>query len=223
MTTAAHAKQFLKPLLERHLELLYSKRCVIDSPVRHYIRYVIIDRSSDPTEFVPYWNVYPLYFGAESLGVRWFAGNIRHPSRVWWKTLDSLETEQFAAMAEPLLAEMRRIDTPEAYIAFERLDNPPHLNSHEDLEIPHRLVAGHLDRARDLLASPRRWTWHLWKPKLEAIGVWDSLLRQGAGMPAGDRKRLADYFHARERRSVEALKIQPIWAPTPFPLETDAL
>lgn len=223
MTTAVEARRFVRILLEKHPELIWTDRCVIDSPVRHYIRYFLIDRGMDPEIFKPQWNVKPMYRERRRLGGTMFVRHLRHPTAAFkqWYRDDPEAPLVFAAAARRPLRVMRAVDTPQDFIEFERLDKPPYLHSHDEMEIPHRLVAGQLDRARELLVKVRPAAFGFWKTELERFGVWDALLRHGSAISAAERKKIADFFHTVERKSVESLKLRSIWEPTPFPLELD--
>ena len=51
MTTAADVKWAMRPLLDRHDDLVVMGRMLVTAAVRHVVRFICIDRELDPDGF----------------------------------------------------------------------------------------------------------------------------------------------------------------------------
>jgi hypothetical protein len=71
MTTAAQVKKLVKPMLERHDDLALVGRWIFATPVHHFARAILIDRTSDPENFCPQWAVVHLFEPRRSFSLSW--------------------------------------------------------------------------------------------------------------------------------------------------------
>ncbi|MBK8455970.1 MAG: hypothetical protein IPL47_01695 [Phyllobacteriaceae bacterium] len=219
MTTKAEVKRFLQPMLAACPELVLVGRTAVLPPVRHYLRCIYI-RSGRRSEFCwPTGIVAPLYvpvaFLNDGINVR-----LARPGGGLWRVREPESAIQFAKIGSSFVEQVRAIDSPHAYLERQRTELTPHPIREKFLELPHRLFSGEFERVRELLQEPDWITFLQWRPALENIGLWDSLHKPGSSLSSDETKRLARWFHERERESLAAEEIGHLWEDTPMPLDT---
>lgn len=217
MTTQAEVRRFLMPLCARFPEIVLVGRLAILPPVSHYLRFISI-ASSGNAEFCEPHRIAEALYVPRQFAIWNLSTLIRPPQRGRWRVRNMEDAATFAETASPQLDLLRNVDTPQAFIALEWADHPPELVPREQLEFPHRLFNGELDRARELLQKLDWLTKSQWQPVLSELGLWDALQENGSVLPADGRRRLAAWFKERERRAVEALKIGHLWIDEPVPV-----
>jgi hypothetical protein len=71
VTTAAQIKKMVRPLLERHADLILVGRWIYLKRVHHFARAVLIDRTAYAEEFEPRWAVIHLFQAHTSFTLDW--------------------------------------------------------------------------------------------------------------------------------------------------------
>lgn len=223
MTTKRQVKKLLTPLVERHDDLAQIGHWLMIKPVRHVLKGIVIAPTSSADWFEPTWAVayscenheyYPLNWGK-----RLHAGGRAH-----WRWSDRRMPEVLYRMIEQdVLPMLRTVDTLEEMVAFlrgrEKTDT--HLTVDWDplRYLPLQVARGKLDSAREVLDKRLLSGRNLWnEPDMadEFSAVVDPLKPL---LLADDRKGLAEVLHGWEKMRIAKLEMEPIWEPTPFPLE----
>lgn len=219
MTTKREAARFLEQLRKQRPEMALVGRIAILPPIRHFLRYILVDRTSSASICEINRIVQPLYVPAGFI-IANLSTRIWPPHDFQWRVHDPADAAEFAKIAGPFLELIGAVDTPQAFIELEWADHPLHHVSRDFLEFPHRLFDGDLGRALELLQAPDWLTKRQWQPVLEGLGLWDALRERGSAIPGEKKRLLAEWFRDRERRSVAALNIGHLWEDTPLPPDT---
>ena len=219
MNTKAEVKRFLQPILAACPELVLVGRTAVIPPVRHFLRCIFVS-SGNPAELCcPTGIVVPLYvpvaFISDGISIR-----LVRPGGGLWRVREPESAIQFAKIGSSFVEQVRAIDSPHAYLERQRAELAPNPIREKYLELPHRLFSGEFERVRELLHEPDWTTFRQWRPALENIGLWDSLRKPGSPLSGDETKRLARWFHERERESLAAEEIGHLWEDTPMPLDT---
>jgi hypothetical protein len=197
-TRPADIKRYLKPLLKQRSDLMVTDRMLLIRPVRHFLRGAFFDRTSDKYKFqiLPY--LKPLWSPSWRLEI---LGSI-YGTAVWHPHF------------EPVLNDtlQRDIFTPLGTIT-----------THDDLvgaladkvnffttRVCALVLAGERERAEECVRD-------LEKSKYAAR--CQDRIESARELLARDIKEVCVEFHAREAKTVEAMKLQSIWEPSPFPVE----
>ncbi len=222
MTTAAQIRRELTPLLERHPDLALVGRYIVVKPVTHVLRAVLIDRTGIADAFNPRWFAMHLFELTTWAHLTWGELLFRKSHGNWkWSKPDAVPIlcEEIETNALPQLRAMTSLHT---YLNFVSQNKARHLL----FDQPHHqmimdVALGDFTAARLRCADPiARWL-------LETDG-WDSDGKDKLGraqqlcrlLAADDRAGMAALLHAWEAQTVRNLKIEHLWEPTPFPLET---
>lgn len=223
MTTIAQVKDVVQPLLARNPDLELIDRLVVVKPVRHILRGILIDRSSNPLDFNPHWSMEFLFKPDAHFTLSW--GNRLYrkshgPYLVTDPTTPMVMCEQIEQEALPLLRPVQTIDDFLAFIATD------HVRGHSLRRVDKVFVdiaLGDLDAAREICAGIASYETKsssflpLMQEEYDFITkvVYPPLL-------ANDRRGLARLLAYCEERAVRRSKIAHLWEPTPFPLETQS-
>lgn len=220
MPTAAQVKKLLKPLLEKHRDLVMLGRGIHVTPIRHISRMVLVEPTSNANRCRPRYFVGLLAQGPMS---PWHAF-LKHPPpepALWfWDDpntvpylIDAIETQ-----ALPILRATGSLE------AFEKLTESPWSRWSIDIvnlaAVLFHAATGRLEYARDRARRIRR-SWEQDHPTWPAQGRRYNavLLRLADALEDGDRAGVARSLHDLERANLEEWKLEPYWEPTPFPLE----
>ncbi|MGA7487223.1 MAG: hypothetical protein WBW74_09855 [Xanthobacteraceae bacterium] len=194
-TRPADLKRYLKPLLKQRSDLVLIDRLLIVRPVRHLLRGVFFDRTSDRYEFRVCRCIKPL-FAAESVVD---ARKDIHPVR--WKVWEPhFEALLFDALAEDVFDDLGRMTTLGAF--GRDLD--------EDTRIMALVLAGERERAAELIETERTQSGSAYRPYGD---------RERRALLERDVASLCAEFRAKESEIAEQLKLGDVWDPAPFPAE----
>ncbi len=200
-TRPAHIKRYLKPLLKLRPDLLLVGRDLIIRPVRHLLRSVLFDRTSDKYEFNLSSDITPMHFPPMSSGGR------SELHRGIWKVyepyfqpllLDTLQHDVFAEIGKVrTLLDVPRGDRFIALVLSGRLEQAAQfIEADRTRPIdPSRARRRDTEAYRSELAD--------WRRALLAHGITG----------------FCEECHQRERERAEAMKLGDIWEPSPFPVE----
>jgi hypothetical protein len=222
MTTAAQVKKLVKPLLERHDDLALVGRWIFVTPVYHFARAILIDRTSDPEKFCPRWATIHLFEPRRSFSLSWGEWLYNEASarpgswRITEPNIGSDLIREIEARALPPLRAMKTLDDYLSFVSQHYFRH--HLYDWPQCRIIVEVALGDLDAAR----ATGETSLALWsQPQLETeVGEkYQRLCALHEAVVAGDRPTLARVLHEWEALTVRNLKIEHLWQPTPFPLE----
>ncbi len=220
MTTAAQAKRLSRPLLARHPELVLVGRMIVLRPVRHVLRAIYIDRTSSAGEFVPRWSVMHLFqlykaisfnLGADLYKPRPTPWHDRYP-KLWW--VDDPATPELLAEAieTAALPELEPLGELEAF--YQHLisvkDHAYHLRPYQQVIV--EAARGRLDEVRVICRDELS----RWSEKDEYVRLPKQICER---LAEHDTASIIALLHEWEATTVQNLKIEHLWEPTPFPLE----
>ena len=221
MTTAAQVKKLVRPLLARHPELVLIGRMIVIAPVRHVLRAIYIDRTRSGDQFNPRWAVIHLFEHSRSV---WFnlGGDIykprptpwhdRYPT-LWW--INDPETPELLAetIETVVLPKLEPLHELEAF--YQHLisvkDHAYHLRPYQRVIV--EAARGRLNDVRHVCCDELS----RWSDKDEYVRLPRQIC---ARLAANDIAAVAALLHDWEATTVRNLKIEHLWKPTPFPLET---
>lgn len=221
MTTAREIRWLTAPLLERQPDVaLVGRMFLVLHPVRHVLRCVCIDRTSDKNQFRPSWVLAHLFSGRRGIWVDMGDRIARRGERPrWLLDLPDVDAEFCAQIEEDVLPRLRTIDGIGAYV--EAVTTGP--MSARPLHWPGERMFAHvamneLAEARAICAqNVARWAKQGWEGMQ---GMADNWKRMADLVLADDRAGMIALLHEREAYSVVNLKLDHLWERTPFPLET---
>ncbi|MGH6862358.1 MAG: hypothetical protein ACRECY_19100 [Phyllobacterium sp.] len=210
MTTAAHVKQAMRPLLERHDDLAIVGRFLIIKPVHHVLRSVCIDRRSNPDIFAVHSGCDMTFMGKSVWSLGW--GRDHHIPKRLWNIHDAGSIQLLRDLLEQeVLPELRKVKSIDDFLAYVK----PYMRS-SDYDHNHHLwtwaaiAKGNFDEAISIVDAALA-HWRLTKePKF-----YQALL-------ARDRTALIAFLHESEAFTIGNFKLEKHWEPTPFPLELQA-
>ena len=235
MTTTAQVKRALKPLLQRNPDLALVGRWIIVKPVHHVVRGIVIGRTSQADQFNPQWAVMPLCLCEirTSIFLSWGSSGMPpqmyHPEKGLWRWSRPGVVEVLENLIEAVaLPKIRTVVTLDDVVQLlvERSLHMGHngtdpFNGFVPMELAVQMARGKLDIARHICRH--------WMPRFseETYGQDDDDKAKFRRMKelcrllaADDREGMAKLLHAWEAQTVRNLKIEHLWEPTPFPLET---
>jgi hypothetical protein len=198
-TRPADIKRYLKPLLKQRNDLALLGRRLIIRPVRHLLRGVFFDRTSDKYEFRLWRYVGPLFAGAEGAG---YDEYIYSPiSRVWEPDFEPL---LFESLAEDLFDYVGKITTLDDFARVVEAGRKYHT-----MAVTTFVLSGRPERAAELVNEIER----------SDDGRWQSWISDQRSLLARDIKSVCAEFHAKEAETAKKLNLGDIWEPAPFGAE----
>jgi hypothetical protein len=224
MTTAAQVKKLVRPLLERHADLALVGRWIYVKPVHHFARAVLIDRTSSAAHFNPRWAAIHLFQWRRSFTLNW-GGLISDPHQGhWWSERNDPNVAEalVRAIEEQALPWLRTMSTLQLYLEFVSQNLfRHHLYDNGSAQIIAWVACGYLEAARKICEKNLE-AWSTDQPHYddEARAKFRRLRELSALVMKDDRPGLARLLHAWEAETVKNFKIEHLWEPTPFPLET---
>lgn len=224
MTTAAQIKKMVRPLLDRHADLVLMGNWIYLKPVHHFVRAVLVDRTSSADQFSPRWAAIHLFEYRQHFTLNWgsFLSNKRSQKWGIWRTTEpNIGDALIEAIEQQALPWLRTMATLDLYLDFVSQNlNRGHLYDRGPAQIIVHAALGHLDAARKL-AEKHAELWSVDKPKFdeEDKAMLRRLRHLCALLESDDRMGLARLLHAWEAETVKNFKIEHLWEPTPFPLE----
>jgi hypothetical protein len=204
-TRPADIRHYLKPLLEMRSDLVLAGRLLLVRPVRHLLRGVLFERLSKD-RFRLWRYIQPLYDGSEACGY----GHFCHPAAVWQPHFEPLLID---FLATNVFDDLGQMTTLEAFAEMVARDCRPPWTSWDNClgtPITGLVLAGEQDRAASCAQEFER------KATYESVKDW---IRAHWERTTTDVPALCAKMRAREAAMVEALKLDRIWEPSPFPVE----
>jgi hypothetical protein len=228
MTTTAQVKRAVKPLLDRHPDLALVGRHLIVKPVGHVVRTIFIDRTGVADVFNPRWAAMHLFEVQSFIFFNWGCNLYKPQKGLWrWSDMDSIST--LFSEIELLLPRLRAIyaidglvnELPDLWQSAGPREHPP-LHYWPATKIMFDTALGDLGAARKICCERvAHWTEENYgrgdeddKAKVRRLNELCRLLA------ADNRAGMAKLLHEWEAQTVRNLKIEHLWEPTPFPLET---
>jgi hypothetical protein len=221
MTTVAQVREVVQPLLQRNPDLALVGRLVVIKPVHHILRGIYIDRSLDSQLFIPTWAVTFLFEPSESFSYNWGGRLYNRAHGAWVVTNPATSAVMCEEIEKEALPLLRPIQTIDDFIRFTSKDRfkETYLELYEERKIVVDVACGNLNAARTTcayFATDRARKRYSGGMKEEYDRVTKTLCPLVA---AGDRLGLVRLLRDWEASSVEHLKLQKLWEPTPFPIE----
>ena len=199
-TRPADIKRYLKPLLKQRSDLVLIGRMLIIRPVRHLLRGVFFDRTSNKYRFRIWQYVAPLCTGAEGLG---YGDDVRTPAS--YVGQPRFQPLLFDALAEDIFDHVGRITTVDD-LARELKVSPGYYY----IRFTAFVLSGQMERASEVLDEVERSYRHL---------GWQNWVKSQRRFLDQDTDAIYATFHAREAETAEKLKLGDIWEPSPFAVE----
>lgn len=225
MTTVAQVKRLVRPLLERHPDLVLVGRWIYLKPIRHFARAILIDRTSKADRFSPRWTVIHLFEVRRSFTLNWgdfLVDPIPGRSGIWWP-LDApgIGDALCEAIEKQALPWLRMMSTFELYLAFVSQNLfRHHLYDKGDAEVIAHVACGYLAAARKICEQQiERWSTDKPHHDDDDRAHFRRLRELYPLVMNHDRDGLVHLLRAWEAETVKNFKIEHIWEPTPFPLE----
>lgn len=220
MTTVAQVRQAVQPLLQRNPDLALVGRLVVVKPVQHILRGIYIDRSIGPMTFVPTWSVIFMFEPRRDFGYRW-GERVYGPLGSWNIADPDLPASMCEAIESEALLPMRSIKTIDDFVKFTSKERFPDtcLDLFEMSKIFVDVARGDLQSASsicDYMKTDRARRRYL--PDMQER--YDRVTKELCPLiAANDRAGLARLLHQYEQSSIQAMKLEKFWEPTPFPIE----
>jgi len=222
MTTVAHVKQVVQPLLHRNPDLVLVGRDVFVRPIRHILRGVTLMRSIDPKLFIPAWAVVFLFEPRDSLSLNW---GQRIYKITWDVTNPDLKANMCEAIEKQALPLLRPIETIDDFVGFatKKRFRDTYLDLYEHRKIFVDIARCDLDSARSIceyMATDHAKRKYL---PLKMDEEYNRITKELCPLIVKrDRAGLARLLHKYEEGSVRAMKLEKYWEPTPFPIELNS-
>jgi hypothetical protein len=205
-TRPSDIKRYLKPLLKQRNDLVLLGRLLIIRPVRHLLRGVYFDRTSDKYGFQVLRYVVPLFPVKGGFGYR----SSIHPTA--WKVWQPYFTDLlFDSLAEDIFDRVTEIST---LVDFARKLDVTYLDGQDRFQftrIAALVLGGERDSAAELVGMLER--------KDPDNAYWQSLVREQRRFLERDIGSICSEFHAREAEAAQEMKLGAAWEPAPFPVD----
>ena len=212
-------------LLQRNPDLVVCGRDIVVTPIRHFMRFVMMDGASNPDVFRPRWAMSHLFQRSRRRPTN-YVGDISFPQYGLWRHSDPATPQLFAQEVErDALPFLRSVVSLADYVAFGDAAQDAHdfqwTTNHIEMRLCIvRAAMGDIDRAlHDCERTAAGLTQWSRSPDLkdEVELVVQELLPR---LRSGDRASIAQLLHSWEAFTVNANKLEHLWKPTPFPIET---
>jgi hypothetical protein len=217
----ADVDALVQPLLAAHSDLALVGRLMVIKPVRHIVRGIYIDRCSDSRRFKPKWAARFLFDPWDSITLNW-AGDIPPPEIGLWRLgmpgLKEIFQETVEKTALPLLRPIVTIDDFHNFASPQRFPVTT-LANHPLRHVVFAAGRGDFAAADAALARlmvvPNAWSTPAFAEEYDRV---TRVLRPL--IAARDRLGIGKLLREWEAWSVRKMKLESIWEPTPFPVET---
>lgn len=204
-TRPADLKRYLKPLLKQRSDLVLIGRLLIIRPVRHIVRGVFFDRTSDKYRFRVVRYIRPLFELDESF---FFHVQIDFGlCRVWDPDFLAL---LFDALDEDIFSEVAKIGKLDDFDRDLGNDHQGFIARFE-ATVAALLLAGNRQRAREVIERRDAQT--------RGDGYWQHLVNNQRALLDWDIASLCAEFRSRESKVANFLQLGNAWEPSPFPIE----
>jgi hypothetical protein len=213
----------MRPLLQRHSDLVMVGPWIMIKPVRHVLRGIILDRTGEAIRFRPTWAIIFLCEPKDSFSLNWGALlSNRSPKPGLWEWSDpSLQETLYAVIEQEALPLLRPIETLDDFAAFtssrERFPGT-YLDGYHLRQIVVDVARGDFEAARaicaELIAGRTKWS----MPDMSA--EFDRITKVLCPLLAtNDVAGMVRLLREWEAYSVKQLKLEAIWEPAAFPVE----
>ena len=222
MTTKRQIEALFDELASRHDDLIVRAPFVIMAPLRHVLRSISIDRTSDADSPCFFWHIghsCKLFGGLGGLSPELFALPSEGPRRWSDPGFTATAIEAIERRLLPMLRRVQRIDD------MFHIEGEPRsheydgwLNHYEPYRIQLLAALGRFDEAAAIYQQIKDWhlTMENWRqPQFEQAS------RLGALVATGDRPAVADLLHQWEEEFARKNDLLPIYERTPFPFELE--
>ncbi len=204
-TRPADLKRYLKPLLKQRSDLVLIGRLLLIRPVRHIVRGVFFDRTSDKYAF----KIHVILRLLVQPGERMFLGgevNIDH-CRVWDPEFPALlfhvlDQDVFSKLANP-----RRLADVDRDLG--RIGEWGIADFHATVDA--LILAGRRERASELIDS--------FEAQPGNKERWQTLVRNQRSLLDQDAASLGAAFRLQEEKVAKVHRLGDAWEPSPFPIE----
>jgi hypothetical protein len=224
MVTAAQVKRMVKPLLARHSDLALVGRSIYVKPVHHVARLVHIGATSSAEDFEPRWEVIHLFEVRRSSASSWGGDIYDRRQGHWWSARNdpNVADTLVTAIEQQALPWLRTISTLDLFFGFVSQNYfRHHLYDRPEVAIVVWIAFGYLKAARTIAEKYlERWSTDDPQYDDDVRAEYGRLRELCALLKADDRAGLARLLHEWEALTVKNFKIEHLWEPTPFPLET---
>ena len=204
-TRPADLKRYLKPLLKQRSDLVLIGRLLIIRPVRHIVRGVFFDRTSDKYEFRVYRYVHPLWLD----NCNYFRAQVQRFAD--WHVWDAIYFKPllFDVLAEDVFAQLGTLTTLEA-CNDDRGDNRE-VGFGPEFGISALILAGRRERAAELIEMERR--------RAGGVRYNENWFARQEELLARDIASLCADLRSREKKVASCLQLGDAWEPAPFAVE----
>ena len=204
-TRPADIRHYLKPLLKQRSDLVLIGRMLVIRPIRHILRGVFFDRTSDKYRFKirPYLKL---------LGGPYFDGFdfVRGACEVWQPHFEPLLMD---LLQQEIFAPFGTITTLEELAAAWPDDG--HDGHNESMRVMALVLAGARERAESYVREVE-------SSKDPDNTHWRNWARSQRDLLGRDLQEMCRECHAAEAEAVKELKLERVWEPSPFPVEVSA-
>jgi hypothetical protein len=197
----------MMPLLERHSDLTLIGRMLVLTPVRNVLRFICIDRRSNPNIFVVDTAITLSFLRLNHWPLS--GGRLLYVHQRLWDIRDPESIELMRNIIEEALPELRRINSIDDYVTHRSNDpeNSWYFLRNASLRAIAALANGDLDHAISFIEE----------------GITSGLLDRKPdyynALISHDRAALLRNLKERQAFTIKNLKLEKYWEPTPFPLE----
>ena len=211
-TRPADLKRYLKPLLEQRSDLVLVERHLVIRPVRHLLRGVFFDRTSDKYVFNIRRHAVPLYASSGQFGIDRSSGVIGYGDDRFGRTCDvwqpHFQALLFDSLAEEAFPRIGSIRTLADFADMAAGDEGRPLDA---TAVKALVLAGEPERAAAYIDRMEQQA-----PRHPARKSWAEEQR---ALLAHDIADICAKAHAEEAETVKAMKLEAVWEPSPFPAE----
>ncbi|HMK79659.1 MAG TPA: hypothetical protein VK438_08415 [Xanthobacteraceae bacterium] len=206
LTRPADIRRYLRPLLRQREDLVLIGRMLVVRPVRHVLRGVFLDRTSDRDTFRVWAYLKPLWGSRpQDLG---YLDSVH--DRLWHVWQSHFAPLLFDVLQQEIFGRLGKITTLDEVSAA--LDAPGERHGACVILLA---LAGERERAE---AYVREVESRL-RPDSDCVKRWVEDQRR---VLARDINEVCAELRAEEAKTVKALKLEKIWEPSPFPVELPA-
>lgn len=222
MTTKADAKKLTRLLLSRNPDLALVGRMIVVKPVHHLLRCIDLWRTSATHDFRPVRAIKCLCVPVKSFNLSYGNHIDRKKAPVWDKHLPNIEAEFAAQIEDDVLPTLRSVWNFDDFASYAGQNSFNHRYYEDDL--PTKIIidvargdfAAAQQSRRRLLKVPNMWS--EWPNVPEE---YDRSVRILCPLIASRNvQSLAALLQVWKADTVKTFKLDQLWTPLPFPLET---
>lgn len=206
-TRPSDIKRYLRPLLAQRSDLVLIGRLLLIRPVRHIMRGVLLDRTSNRYRFNVWPYLLPICMAGAGNGFGYCA-SIGHITDIWQPHFEPLLLDTLAMdVFEPL----GKIETFEDFATTSLIDSAGFCVT----RLTALVLAGERDRAEAYIQDLETRK----DPNNSYSQKW---LQDRREFLARDIHEICKQYHGWEADAAKAVKLERVWEPSPFPVEVPA-